>query len=101
MIEAILGGVVGMVVGHILTRLRDLNRRVDRISRIEAKLDAVMAHGGVRFDPLSDVDPSVANALAQGETILAIKRYREATGVGLKEAKDAVEELRRRMPTRH
>jgi ribosomal protein L7/L12 len=34
--------------------------------------------------------------LRRGKTIEAIKEYRAATGVGLKEAKDYVDELRRR-----
>ena len=39
---------------------------------------------------------AVHAALRSGNKILAIKHYREATGVGLKEAKDAVEALERR-----
>jgi len=38
----------------------------------------------------------VQEALDRGEVILAIKRQRQATGLGLKEAKDYVDELRRR-----
>lgn len=39
----------------------------------------------------------VAEALFQGRKIEAIKRYRENHRVGLKEAKDAVEELEARL----
>ena len=39
--------------------------------------------------------PSFADALRQGKMIQAIKIYREVTGVGLKEAKDAVEAIAR------
>jgi transposase InsO family protein len=38
----------------------------------------------------------VVALMAQGRKIQAIKVYRERTGVGLKQAKDAVEELARR-----
>ncbi len=38
-------------------------------------------------------DEQIRSALAHGELILAIKRYRELTGAGLKEAKDAVETM--------
>lgn len=41
----------------------------------------------------ADADPEVLSALAAGQKILAIKLYREKTGVGLKEAKEAVERL--------
>ncbi len=37
----------------------------------------------------------VRSWLRQGKKIAAIKAYREATGVGLAEAKDAVESLER------
>lgn len=40
----------------------------------------------------------VVEALGAGQKIEAIKRYRELTGVGLKEAKDAVEALERGEP---
>ncbi len=42
--------------------------------------------------PEQDLAP-IAAALYQGQKIEAIKRYRELRGVGLKEAKDAVEVL--------
>jgi len=40
-------------------------------------------------------DPQLRTLLQQKQLISAIKRYRELTGVGLKEAKDAVESLQR------
>ena len=63
---------------------------------MEAKLDALMKHEGIRFDPYSDVPPPVVDALRRGKKIAAIKHYRGATGAGLKEAKEFVEELQRR-----
>ena len=39
----------------------------------------------------------VQQRLRAGQMIEAIKVYRERTGVGLKEAKDAVEDIQRRM----
>ena len=41
-------------------------------------------------------EDEVATLLEQGQKIEAIKRYRERTGVGLKEAKDAVERMAER-----
>jgi ribosomal protein L7/L12 len=41
----------------------------------------------------SQQDAELRDALAGGNKILAIKIYREATGVGLAEAKDAVEKM--------
>ena len=86
--------VVGLVV--ILARLATLERRLARLSRLDAKVDALLEASGVAFDAMRDVPVGVREALEQGETILAIKRFREATGAGLKEAKDFVDEIRRR-----
>ncbi len=46
--------------------------------------------------PLDSLDGSVLALLASGSKIDAIKLYREQTGVGLKEAKDAVEAVGRK-----
>jgi ribosomal protein L7/L12 len=40
---------------------------------------------------VGDIDDRVRNLVDEGKKIEAIKLYREMTGVGLKEAKDAVE----------
>ncbi len=91
---------IGLLVGGsafvILTRLATLERRLARLSRLDAKVDALLEASGVSFDAMRDVPDGVREALNQGETILAIKRFREATGAGLKEAKDFVDEVRRR-----
>ncbi|MEV6942465.1 ribosomal protein L7/L12 [Streptomyces sp. NPDC051172] len=62
-----------------------------RVARIEHKLDLILAHLGLTEpEPWSDE----VNALVRdGRKIQAIKVYREATGAGLKEAKEAVDKL--------
>ncbi len=63
-----------------------------RIGRIERKLNALLRHHGV--DPTQGLALSDrVKELAGDPTrkIEAIKVYREETGAGLKEAKDAVE----------
>ena len=40
-------------------------------------------------------DPELLEAIDRGNTITAIKRMRELTGMGLKESKDAVESVMR------
>lgn len=95
---AVLGIAVPIVVAIWVVRasLRSLERRVDRLSRIEGKLDAILKHSGVRFDPLEGIPPDALDALRRGQKIEAIKRYRHATGAGLQEAKDMIEETMRR-----
>ena len=41
----------------------------------------------------ADTDAMVLDLISSGKKIEAVKRYRELTGVGLKEAKDAVDRI--------
>lgn len=77
-------------------RLRMIDRRMDRLSRLDAKIDTLLKHAGITFDEFYDVPPGVREALEEGKRILAIQRYRELTGAGLVEAKAFTEEIRRR-----
>jgi ribosomal protein L7/L12 len=68
-----------------------------RLKRIEEKLDMLLGHLGLEYhDParrgLSD---AVRGHLDAGRKIEAIKLLREETGVGLREAKDAVDNYER------
>jgi Ribosomal protein L7/L12 C-terminal domain len=85
-----------IVLIAVFFRLATLERRVAALSRLDAKLDALLRHSGVVFEPYESVPPGVVDALRRGEKIKAIKQYREATGAGLKDAKDFVEEVQRR-----
>lgn len=86
--------IIGMA--FLLLRLRSLERRLEQLSWREGKSDALPDRHGVTYGPAADVPAGVHEALDRGEFILAIKRLREATGIGLKEAKEQVEELQRR-----
>ncbi|SRR6266498_3055346 len=68
------------------TRLRHLERNVRLIMEhlgVQTSAEHALARHGRRIDAL----------LREGRKIQAIKVYREVTGVGLKEAKDAVDNL--------
>jgi hypothetical protein len=96
----LLGLVVGLIAATIATRRLSGDRHVHALTRLEAKLDALLTHEGIRFDPYADVPPPVVDALRRGKKIEAIKEYRMATGAGLREAKDWVEEVQRRAAPR-
>jgi ribosomal protein L7/L12 len=81
---------LGVLLGiaSLQSRISQADRRV---ARVEHKLDLVLDHLGLRED-----DPRLDEVIAlarDGKKIQAIKVYREVTGAGLKEAKDAVERL--------
>jgi ribosomal protein L7/L12 len=93
----LLGLVVGAIAAAaIAIRATSRERHARALSRLESKLDALLKHEGIQFDPYSEVPPSVLDALRRGKKIEAIKEYRAATGAGLEEAKDYVEEVLRR-----
>jgi ribosomal protein L7/L12 len=94
LVAAILAGAVAAVLLARLGRSRDHEARA--LGRVEAKLDAILKHQGIQFDPYAEVPPKVIEALQSGQKIEAIREYRVATGIGLKEAKERVEEIWRR-----
>lgn len=69
--------------------LADAKDAVDAIARGESPASQAQA-----ALPASGPDKAVRALAADGELIDAIKLYRELHGVGLKEAKDAVEAMR-------
>jgi ribosomal protein L7/L12 len=92
----IVAAIAGVFVALIGARIGSVEQRLRALSRVEGKLDALLKQQGIRFDPYGDTPPAVLDALRRGKTIEAIKEYRAATGGGLKEAKEYVDELRRR-----
>lgn len=87
---------IGIIIAILLMKLSSIERRLNRLSRLDAKLDALLRHTGIEFGEFENVPADVREALERGETILAIKRFRQATGADLKEAKEFVDEIRRR-----
>jgi ribosomal protein L7/L12 len=71
----------------------DNHSPLEAITILNAKADRILnaLHLSLRENDTELLPPTVASLLARGLKIQAIKEYRELTGVGLKEAKDAVE----------
>lgn len=83
--------IVALAVSSLSVYLKPRERA--RLSRVEAKLDLLLRHAGVSYDPQTNAPAGILEALQRGDKIGAIKLYREATGAGLDEAKEAVEDL--------
>jgi ribosomal protein L7/L12 len=83
--------IVAVFAIFVLARLSTLEKRIATLSRIDAKLDLLLRQAGVEYDPHEMLMSEIAESLKRGDKITAIRNYREATGVGLKEAKDFVE----------
>ena len=71
-----------------------------RINELEDRLKFLYERLNISYvDPNSDplISPQIQEALRRGNKIEAIKIYREQTGVGLAEAKQAVDNLASRL----
>lgn len=74
-----------------------------RLARVERLLEAIAEHVGLDLSTIAAIggpSPEVVEYVRDGQMIQAIAVYREEMGVGLNEAKEAVEEIRRRMQSR-
>jgi len=80
----------------------ELARLRERIRVLEAQTAHLYEHLGLDPGPFAapppgdQLDPEVVQLLTSGKKINAIKLHRERTGVGLKEAHDAVEAYEKR-----
>jgi ribosomal protein L7/L12 len=97
----IFGLVALVVLGLILLvairiRLDAIQSRVAAVTRVEAKLDLLLKQADIKYDPYVHVSQDIIEALRANQKIKAIKLYREATGVELKEALEFIEEVQRR-----
>jgi ribosomal protein L7/L12 len=85
-----------VLLGLVGIALRSYGANAERdrkLAMMDRRLRLIMEHLDIR-EPASDLHP-VLRELEDGRKIQAIKKYRELTGAGLKEAKDAVEEIAR------
>jgi ribosomal protein L7/L12 len=74
----------------------EYGRLRERIHLLEGQVEHLFAHLGLDLEaavppPSSELDPDVAALVDGGQLIQAVKRYRERTGLGLKEAQAAIQ----------
>jgi ribosomal protein L7/L12 len=79
----------GLIVASFAALEGKLARTDRRIAHVEHQLDLILDRLSIREEPPHL--PEVIALVREGKKIQAIKAYREATGAGLKEAKDAVD----------
>lgn len=90
MFTIIMGGLIG--VGLLLVVLSTLSQIQSDISRINLTLNKIAKQVGVP-DTITD---EIKGLVLEGKRIQAIKKYRIATGLGLKEAKEYVDSLNKK-----
>lgn len=78
---------------------QDLQHLRKRVTQLEGQVAFLYKHLGLTFVPETNIsdDPGIIELLKKGKMIDAIKIYRELNDAGLAEAKDAVEDIQRRL----
>lgn len=93
---AVFGALALVLLLVIGARLNAMKSRMMALGRIDIKLDLLLKQANIKYDPYANVSAAVVEALRGDRKIEAIKIYRDATGVDLKEAKDYVEDVQRK-----
>jgi len=96
LIALVVLGVILVLLVSVALRLIEMRSRMGVLSRIEAKLDFLLQQANVKFDPYANLPPEITEAVRVGQKMKAIQLYVQSSGVGLKEAKDFIEEFQRR-----
>jgi ribosomal protein L7/L12 len=91
-LDWIAAGLAGLFLGSMI-RTRSRPAADEKLVRLERRIDALMEHH--RMKPEACLPEEVERLARSGRMMEAIKAYREAKGVGLKEAHDAVLGLNR------
>ena len=99
----LLGGVAAGLVLLAIVLFSRIGQLEERVARLEGQRDVGPYRAAPPEPPVvhvpsgsEEADAVIADALQQGNLIQAIKRYREITGAGLRDAKAAVEAMRDR-----
>ncbi len=69
---------------------RNANGQEARLLLLERKINLILNHLGIKDDATADV---VRDLIMRGQKIEAIRLYRQQSGVSLKEAKEAVDQM--------
>jgi hypothetical protein len=85
--------VILLVFVSVSLRLTEIRTRMAVLFKIESKLDLLLKQANIKFDPYTNLPAEIVDAVRAGQTIEAIKLYRQSTGVGLKEAKEFIEQF--------
>ena len=79
-----------------------LNALMLKVGELERKVDFLMQHLQVQYSeaPLNTAQTEAVKWLRQGNKLEAIKAYRQHTGLGLAEAKTAIDALEQKLNMR-
>ena len=90
--------IIGLLLMIIGILLGSPNSSDFKMKYMDKKLDKIMEHLGIEE---INIDEELKELLADEKRIPAIKRLREKTGIGLKEAKEYIDNLERKSSNKY
>lgn len=82
-----------VLLGLLSLTLITISQLQNQISRMNITLHKISKHLGLTDTVMENIDEELKALISQGKKIKAVKRYREVTGIGLKESKEYVDLL--------
>ncbi len=79
------------LLGVIVYLMIDISQLREEVKRSNKALDKIISHFGIEM--YNDIDHELRDIIKSDGKIKAIKRYREHTGLGLKESKEYIDNL--------
>lgn len=83
--------IIIFLLGVILYLMSNISQLREEVKRNNKTLDKIVEHFGIEI--YKNIDDELRGIISDGGKVKAIKRYREYTGVGLKEAKEYIDNL--------
>ncbi|PRR78701.1 ribosomal protein L7/L12 [Clostridium luticellarii] len=80
-------------IAVIVLMCLEINQLRSEVNRMNSKLNRISKYIGICDELKEEIVEELKDLISQGEKIKAIKKYRMATGAGLKEAKDYIDSL--------
>lgn len=82
--------IIIVLLAMIFLLISNIDSLKKKIDIIDSKLNKIAKQVGVPEEPIND---EIRQLVMEGKKIQAIKKLRDATGLGLKDAKDYVDNL--------
>ena len=89
--------VIGIAIGLLALVLITIGQLRSDIVRMNITLEKISKHIGITDTITENIDAELKSLISEGKKIKAIKLYRQATGIGLKEAKDYIDLLDKKL----
>lgn len=83
--------IISMILIICLCFMPYISQLSEDVKRMNRTLDKLVKHLGVEI--YSNIDDELRDIIKNGRKIKAIKRYREHTGLGLKESKEYIDNI--------